>query len=47
MIAVAVGTLRKVMTIVLSYVVFPKEVLAQHYIGSIAVIVGIVLESTK
>jgi len=46
-IAVAIGTLRKIITIVLSYVVFPKEILAQHYVGSIAVIVGIVLESIK
>lgn len=46
-IAVAIGTLRKIITIVLSYVVFPKEILTQHYIGSIAVIVGILLESIK
>ena len=44
-VAVTAATLRKIVTIFLSYIVFPKEILAQHYLGTAAVVLGIVLES--
>ncbi len=43
--AVAVTTLRKVATMMLSYIVFPKPVSSQHIVSSILVLVGIVISS--
>lgn len=46
-IAVTVATVRKIATILLSYIVFPKHIAVAHIIGASAVIAGIVLESWK
>ena len=46
-IAVAVATLRKVATVILSYVVFPKPLLGIHVISLFFVLSGIVLSSSK
>jgi drug/metabolite transporter (DMT)-like permease len=44
-VAVAVATLRKVATILLSYIIFPKAVLSIHIISGLLVLCGIVLSS--
>ena len=44
-VAVAVSTLRKVATVVLSYIVFPKSLLRVHVISGFVVLCGIVLSS--
>ena len=41
--AVAVATLRKVVTVVLSYLAFPKPVEMMHLVSGLAVLAGIVL----
>jgi adenosine 3'-phospho 5'-phosphosulfate transporter B3 len=45
--AVAVATLRKVATIVLSYIVFPKPLLAMHIAAGLAVLAGVLLSTVK
>jgi len=42
-VAVAVSTLRKVVTVVLSYLVFPKPLLFVHLVSGVAVLGGVVL----
>jgi solute carrier family 35 (adenosine 3'-phospho 5'-phosphosulfate transporter), member B3 len=44
-VAVAVSTLRKVVTVTLSYIVFPKQLLTIHVVSGVAVLGGIVLSS--
>ena len=44
--AVAVATLRKVVTIVLSFVVYPKSASTWHFLGGVSVLSGLVLAST-
>lgn len=44
-VAVAVSTLRKVVTVTLSYIVFPKQLLTIHIVSCVAVLGGIVLSS--
>ena len=46
-IAVIISTLRKIITIILSYIIFPKIILLQHIIGAISVIIGMIIESWK
>jgi len=41
--AVAVATLRKVATVVISYVIFPKPIEATHIVAGLVVILGILL----
>ena len=43
----AVATLRKVATIVLSYIVFPKPLLAMHIAAGLAVLAGVLLSTVK
>lgn len=43
--AVAVTTLRKVATMMLSYIVFPKPISMQHVISGILVLIGILISS--
>ncbi len=43
--AVAVATLRKVATMILSYVFFPKPVSIQHIVSGILVLIGILMSS--
>ena len=45
--AVSIGTMRKIITIALSYVLFPKEFLPIHALASLSVVIGIVLEGCK
>ncbi len=45
--AVAVSTFRKVATMLLSYLVFPKELTALHMVGSVSVVLGIIVEGMK
>mgnify|MGYP000959221449 CR=1 FL=1 len=45
--AVSVGTIRKIVTIGLSYVLFPKELLPIHIASTVCVVVGIVMEAFK
>ena len=45
--AVSIGTIRKIVTIGLSYVLFPKELLPIHILSSLSVAVGIILEGCK
>ena len=44
-VAVAVGTLRKVATVVLSYIVFPKPLLPIHIWSGMLVLAGVLLHS--
>ena len=44
-VAVAVSTLRKVATIALSYIIFPKPLLTVHIVSGILVLAGMVLSS--
>lgn len=46
-VAVAVATLRKVATVILSYVVFPKALLGIHVVSGFLVLGGIVLSSVS
>lgn len=46
-VAVSVATLRKIVTILLSYLVFPKAVTSAHLLGLVAVTLGILIESIK
>jgi len=46
-VAVSVGTIRKIATIALSYFLFPKELLPVHILSSVCVAIGIVLEGCK
>lgn len=46
-VAVSVATLRKIVTILLSYLVFPKAVSSTHLLGLVAVTLGILIESVK
>ena len=41
--AVAIATLRKVVTVVLSYIIFPKPMTAMHAISAVLVMGGIVV----
>lgn len=45
--AVSVGTIRKIVTIALSYLLFPKELRPVHILSSFCVAVGIILEGYK
>ena len=45
--AVSIGTIRKIVTIGLSYILFPKELLPIHMVSSVCVVIGIVLEACK
>ena len=45
--AVSIGTIRKIVTIGLSYVLFPKELLPIHIASTICVVLGIVMEAFK
>jgi adenosine 3'-phospho 5'-phosphosulfate transporter B3 len=45
--AVSIGTFRKILTIVLSYFLFPKELLPIHIMSGVSVAIGIVLEGMK
>jgi adenosine 3'-phospho 5'-phosphosulfate transporter B3 len=45
--AVSVGTIRKIVTIALSYLLFPKELLPIHILSSLCVALGIILEGSK
>ena len=44
-VAVATSTLRKVVTVVLSYIIFPKQLLPIHFISGLFVLVGLILSS--
>ena len=44
-VAVAVSTLRKVATIALSYIIFPKPLLPIHMVSFVLVVAGMVLSS--
>jgi len=44
-VAVAVGTLRKVATIMLSYIVFPKAISGIHVISGLTVLLGVLLST--
>lgn len=46
-VAVSIGTMRKIITIALSYVLFPKEFLPIHALASLCVVIGILLEGCK
>ena len=46
-VAVSIGTLRKIVTIGLSYFLFPKEFLPIHIFSTICVAIGILLEGCK
>ena len=46
-VAVAVATLRKVATVVLSYVLFPKQLLTIHVLSGLLVLGGLVLSSVS
>lgn len=43
--AVTVSTLRKVITVVLSYIIFPKVLLPIHFLSGLFVLVGLILNS--
>ena len=44
-IAVAVSTLRKVTTVMLSYIVFPKPINQIHLVSGVCVLIGIIISS--
>ena len=45
--AVSIGTIRKIVTIGLSYILFPKELLPIHKVSTVCVVLGIVMEAFK
>lgn len=45
--AVAVATIRKIVTILLSYLIFPKLLSIQQMFGAVAVTIGILIEGYK
>ena len=45
--AVSIGTIRKIVTIGLSYILFPKELLPIHMVSTVCVVIGIVMEAFK